>query len=131
MSAAERFQDEVVAGRTAWITVLRPDGSPHTTPIWFLVRGERIWMASSTVNRKVQLLLADPRCSLAIDGTASRPHVAEGTVAVHDIGADDEVIAALAAKYRGWDPTDEAQDGPRVLLELTVTRWLLGGPPAR
>jgi PPOX class probable F420-dependent enzyme len=114
---------------TAWLTTVRPDGSPHTTPIWFVVDGERIWMASSTVNKKVQFLAADPRCSFALDGSGMEPHVAEGTVTIHPIDVRADVIDALAAKYRGWDATDEAQDGPRVLLELVVDRWLLGGPP--
>jgi F420H(2)-dependent biliverdin reductase len=117
--------------RTAWLTTLRTDGSPHTTPIWFVADGERIWMASSTVNRKVQHLAADPRASLSIDGTGSAPQVAEGTVTIHDLAGREPIVAALAAKYVGWDPTDEAQDGPRVLLELDVRRWLLGGPGRR
>jgi len=124
---------EALRSRTAWLTTLRPDGSPHTTPIWFvaddeLVGGERIWMASSTVNRKVQHLAADPRASLSIDGTGSAPQVAEGLVTIHELAGHEPIVRALAAKYVGWDPTDEAQDGPRVLLELQVRRWLLGGP---
>ena len=37
------------------------------------------------------------------------------------------LVALFAEKYDGWDATDETQDGPRVLLEVPVDRWLLAG----
>jgi len=112
----------------AWLTTLRRDGSPHTTPVWFLLINETFWVASSTANVKVGNILRDPRVSLAVDGTGARPHVAEGRVTVHRRVRDfPHVFALLAEKYNGWDAADESQDGPRVLLEVPVQRWLLGG----
>ena len=112
-----------------WLSVPRPSGPPHTTPVWFVLVDGRIWIASSTVNRKVQLLQDHPSVSLAVDGSGSEPSVAEGTATIHhDLDRFPSILAALAEKHPGWDPADPEQDGPRVLVEVAVTRWLMGGP---
>ena len=110
----------------AWLTTLRWDGSPHTAPVWFLLADGTFWIASSTVNVKVKNILSDPRVSLAIDGSVARPYVAEGHARVHDgFRAHAHLVAQFADKYDGWDATDERLDGPRVLIEVPVDRWLL------
>lgn len=114
---------------TAWLTTLRPDGSPHSTPVWFVRVDEGLWFSSPARSRKVLHLLGDPRMSLCLDATADHPQVAEGTVVVHeDPLARPDVLDALAAKYSGWNAADPTEHGPRVLVEITVARWLLGGP---
>ncbi|MGC0363920.1 PPOX class probable F420-dependent enzyme [Rhodococcus sp. 27YEA15] len=111
-----------------WLTTLRSDGSPHTTPVWFLLHENIFWIVSSTANAKVRNLAADPRVSIAVDGSASDdPRVAEGLATVHhEIERFDRLVRLFAVKYGGWDATDESLDGPRVLVEVRVTRWLLG-----
>ena len=110
----------------AWLTTLRKDGSPHTTPVWFLFENDKFWIASSTVNVKVKNLARDPRVSIAIDGSGAHPCVAQGRARIHhQVHDHPRLIALFAAKYAGWDATDERQDGPRVLLEIPVDRWLL------
>ncbi|GAB3911699.1 hypothetical protein GCM10011575_28880 [Microlunatus endophyticus] len=110
-----------------WLTTLRRDGSAHTTPVWFLLKEDTFWIASSTVNVKVRNILQDPRVSIAVDGTGRSPVVAEGSARVHrEVEAFPELIEAFAVKYSGWDATEETQDGPRVVLEVPVVRWLLG-----
>lgn len=117
----------IASAPCAWLTTLRRNGSPHTTPVWFLLTDETFWIASSTVNVKVQNILLDPRVSLAIDGTGAQPHVAQGRAFVRGTGNFPHLVALLTEKYDGWDATDETQDGPRVLLEVPVDRWLLAG----
>ena len=112
----------------AWLTTLRRDGSPHTTPVWFLLIDDTFWVASSTANAKVGNVVRDPRVSLAVDGTGAQPHVAQGRVTVHQrLEEHPHLVQRLAEKYDGWDAADERQDGPRVLLEIPVDRWLLAG----
>jgi hypothetical protein len=69
----------------------------------------------------------DPHVSLAVDGTSARPYVAQGRALLRPIAEHPDLVAGLAAKYDGWDATDESQDGPGVLLEIRVDRWLLTG----
>lgn len=112
----------------AWLTTLRPDGSPHTTPVWFLLKGHTLWIASSRGNLKVRNIANDPRVSIAVDGSGARPHVAQGHARLHhDIATHALRVAQFAEKYDGWDVADERQDGPRVLIEVSVERWLLAG----
>lgn len=111
----------------AWLTTLRPDGSPHTTPVWFVVVDGAFWIASAAANQKIKNVASDPRVSIAIDGSGAQPHVAQGRARMHANLADFSVIVSrFAQKYSGWDAGDESQDGPRILLEVPVDRWLLG-----
>lgn len=111
-----------------WLTTLRPDGSPHTTPVWFVHDAATWWIGTPERSVKVRNVLTDPRVSLALqDGDA--PVVAEGLARVHRRDFPGQVVSRFAAKYAGWDVTDPQQppSGPRVLLEIAVSRWLLAG----
>ncbi|SFK03227.1 TIGR03618 family F420-dependent PPOX class oxidoreductase [Cellulomonas sp. KH9] len=129
---AEPEREPLTAAPCAWLTTLRRDGSAHVTPVWFLHDPGTFWIASSTVNVKVANIRRDPRVVLAIDGSGPRPVVAQGRARVHhDIGSYPTLLARFAGKYGGWDAADPRQDGPRVLLEVQVDRWLLGPGTAR
>jgi hypothetical protein len=109
-----------------WLTTLRADGSPHTTPVWFVYLDERVWIATGERNTKVSNIVGDDRVSMAVDGTAPSPLVGEGRVLMHAVeSAPGRVREGLAAKYDGWDVRDPSPDGRRVILEVVVERWLL------
>ncbi|MEV4710526.1 pyridoxamine 5'-phosphate oxidase family protein [Micromonospora sp. NPDC049374] len=112
--------------RVVWICTLRPDGSPHLTPVWFhYVEGEW-WIGSGERNRKVHNIAADPRVSLALpDGDA--PVVAEGEASIVRQPFPPDVVEALRRRYDGWDVTVDGPDGRYVLLRVVVTRWLMAG----
>ncbi|MEG3634690.1 pyridoxamine 5'-phosphate oxidase family protein [Micromonospora palythoicola] len=112
--------------RVVWICTLRPDGSPHLTPVWFhYVEGEW-WIGTGERNRKVRNIAADPRVSLALpDGDA--PVVAEGEASIVRRPFPPEVVEALRRRYGGWDVTVDGPDGRYVLLRVVVTRWLMAG----
>lgn len=62
--------------RNAWLCTVRPDGSPHMTPVWFIYQVATWWIGSSERNLKVRNVVTEPRVSLALeDGVA--PVVAE------------------------------------------------------
>lgn len=113
--------------RILWCCTLRPDGSPHLTPVWFAHVEGTFWIGTAARSVKVRNVRADPRVSLALpDGDA--PVVAEGDAVVRTSGYPDAVVAALAAKYDGWDVRDPLGDGsPGALLEVRVRRWLMAG----
>ena len=118
----------VSKARIGWLTTLRPDGSPHTTPVWFVFDEKSIWIATGHRNVKVANVRSDPRVSIAIDGSAAAPLVAEGNAELMDVAATDRgVVAAFAEKYDGWDIGDESVDGARVVVRVIVSRWLLAG----
>lgn len=121
------IRDQLERAKNAWMCTLRPDGSPHLTPVWFVYRADVWWIGSGRRNVKVRNVVADPRVSLALeDGGA--PVVAEGIARVHDRDFPEDIVAAFAEKYDGWDVTAVVQPGgDRVLLEISVGRWLLAG----
>ena len=111
----------------AWFTTLRSDGSPHTTPAWFVFDENCFWIATGRGNRKVTNLEGDPRVSIAIDGSASSPLVAQGRATIVDMAEAPQVVFdGLASKYDGWDARDNSIDGERVLLKVSIELWLLG-----
>ncbi|WP_327296390.1 MULTISPECIES: pyridoxamine 5'-phosphate oxidase family protein [unclassified Streptomyces] len=118
--------DRLATERNVWLCGVRPDGSPHVTPVWFVFLRGSWWIGVDSGSVKVRNLRADPRASLALeDGRV--PVVAEGEVQLHRDGFPAEVMAAFSAKY-AWDVTvPDRPDGGRVLLQVTVRRWLLLG----
>ncbi|ALG15009.1 pyridoxamine 5'-phosphate oxidase [Kibdelosporangium phytohabitans] len=122
---ADRLRGE----RNVWLCTLRPDGSPHVTPVWFVHTGETFWISSGVRNVKVRNIINDPRVSLALED-GDEPAVAEGQARVHHGPLRTDVLAAIAAKYDGWDAAAEVHPfGARVLVEVPVTRWLLTSGP--
>ncbi|MEU5257734.1 pyridoxamine 5'-phosphate oxidase family protein [Amycolatopsis sp. NPDC021455] len=119
--------DRLGQDRNVWLCTLRGDGSPHVTPVWFAYLGDAFWIGSGERNVKVRNVVNDPRVSLALED-GDKPVVAEGRARVHRGALREDVLAALSAKYDGWDAGAEiAPFGPRVLLEVPVGRWLLKG----
>jgi len=111
-----------------WLCTLRPDGIPHVTPVWLVYEAGMWWIGTAERSVKVRNVLADARVSLALeDGDA--PVVAEGVARCHRRDFPEHVVSRFAAKYGGWDITDPEQQptGGRVLLDITVSRWLLSG----
>lgn len=109
--------------RAVWLSANRPSGAPHTTPVWFVVVSDAIWISIAAHRRTVALLRRDPRVSVAFDGTADIGGlVGEGTATVHEIGAEPDVLVAFAARY-GWDAAG-VSEGPRVLVRIELSRWL-------
>ncbi|MGC4804062.1 pyridoxamine 5'-phosphate oxidase family protein [Micromonospora sp. DT233] len=112
--------------RIVWLCTLRPDGSPHLTPVWFLYRDDGWWICTQERNRKVRNLLADPRVSLALPDGVS-PVVAEGTASVVRPPFPASVVDGFRREY-DWDITTPAGPaGENVLLRVTVSRWLMAG----
>ncbi|MGA5449475.1 pyridoxamine 5'-phosphate oxidase family protein [Streptomyces umbrinus] len=119
-------RERLVRERNVWLCTVRPDGSPHVTPVWFVFRRDRWWIGVDGVSVKVRNLERFPRVSLALeDGTS--PVVAEGEAVLRRGLFPEEVLEAFAEKY-AWDVSaPRTPDGERVLLEVSVRRWLLAG----
>lgn len=109
----------------AWLTTICPDGAPHVTPVWFVESGGDFWVGTARSNVKVRNVERDGRVALAFIGSAGSPNVAEGTASIVAVSSGaQEVRDAFAAKYEGWDVSDESVDGPRVLIRIVVRKWM-------
>ncbi|MFH8409042.1 pyridoxamine 5'-phosphate oxidase family protein [Streptomyces sp. NPDC018019] len=126
--------------RIAWLCTLRPDGSPHVTPVWFVFVRGTWWIGADGASVKARNAGKDPRVSLALEG-GEAPVVAEGRARVWHAPMEGgtpsaagseppfppDVVAAFLAKY-DWDVTVPERPGAdRVLFEVPVGRWLLAG----
>lgn len=121
-------RDRLATEKNVWLCTVRPDGSPHVTPVWFVFLRGRWWIGADGGSVKVRNVEKFARVSVALED-GRFPVVAEGTAVVRrgspPFPAD--VTEAFAAKY-GWDVTVPHGPGEtRVLLEITVRRWLLAG----
>ncbi|UNO42334.1 pyridoxamine 5'-phosphate oxidase family protein [Streptomyces sp. MST-110588] len=112
--------------QNVWLCTVRPDGSAHVTPVWFVYESSRWWIGADSSSVKVRNIRTEPRVSLALED-GRFPVVAEGNAApIHD-RFPPEVVTAFDEKY-GWDVTAPTRPGSvRVLLEVRVRRWLLSG----
>lgn len=109
MTASEQhaFLDE--RGILMRIAVVRADGSPLVTPIWFMHRDNAIWFTPREKSEWFGCLRRDPRVSLCIDEQPSpyRKVIVEGQAElVYDVGNDDawrDLYRDIAVKYVGTE----------------------------
>lgn len=129
------------------IAVVRPDGSPLVTPLWFLHRDGAIWFTPRERAEWFTCLRNDPRAALCIDEQPLpyRKVMVEGQAElVHDIGEDDawrDLYRDIARRYVPAHDADAYVDNTineqrglfrMVLAESKVRSWRLpvGDDPA-
>ena len=85
----------------AYFTTVRPDGRPHTVPVWFAWDGASILVFSKPNDLKVRNLRQNPAVTLALDnvGASSQPVVVEGTAALVESAAITAMLPVYSAKY--------------------------------
>lgn len=120
-AAFERIADDAYS----WFTSVRADGRPHVVPMWHVVHGNRIYVATPpeavkvaniAMNPAVVVALADPADVVRVDGWA-----------IESIGALPEVSPYFFTKY-GWNPGGEPE-GTFTVIEVTprvVSTWTDG-----
>lgn len=98
----------------AVVTTLRPDGSPHSTPVWVDCADGQVSFNTARGRAKERHILADPRVSLTVvdPGEPYRWLSITGTAELVDEGADAQ-IDALAKKYLGADKYPFRREGER------------------
>lgn len=112
------------------IAVVRADGSPLVTPIWFIYEDDAIYFTPREHSEWFTCLRRDPRVALCIDEQALpyRKVLLEGSAElVHDVGNDDEwreLYRRIARRYVGDDGAEayvtNTIDQPRGLFRLPL-----------
>ena len=106
--AAERLRDEHVA----WLTTVRADGQPQSTPVWFLWDGRTFLLYSQPGAQKVRNVTANPKVSLHLgdDGAGDDVVTFEGTATVEPGTPRADRVEEYLAKYQtaiealGYEP---------------------------
>jgi PPOX class probable F420-dependent enzyme len=105
------WRDFVMTGtRTGKLAVTRADGSPHVTPVWFVLDGDDVVFTTHETSLKGKALRRDPRASMAVDDQLP-PYsfvLIEGPVTLSEVPAElRKWSAVLGARYMGADRADE------------------------
>lgn len=106
-------------------TTLRPDGSPHSTPVWVDVDEDGVSFNTAWPRAKPRHLARDPRVSLVVVDPKDelRWLGIRGTATILDEGANDQ-IDRLARKYRGHDSYRSHREGEtRVTVRISPS-WI-------
>lgn len=112
------------------IAVVRPDGTPLVTPIWFIYEDGAIYFTPREMSEWFACLRHDPKVALCIDeqNMPYRKVLLEGSAElVHDVGQDDvwrDQYRRIAQRYV---PAEAAEayvqntiDQPRGLYRLSL-----------
>ena len=87
-----------------WLTTVRPNGQPQTSPVWFLHDDGEILIYSKAGTARTANIAANPRVSLSLDGNGEGGDIVsiEGK-ARFDTGAPPaDRMAAYREKYAGY-----------------------------
>jgi PPOX class probable F420-dependent enzyme len=131
MSDDERRAFLMQGTRTAKVATTRKDGSPHVTPIWFVLDGDDVIFTTHESSVKGKALTRDPKVSIAVDDQEP-PYsfvMIDGTATLtRDY---DELVAwatKIGGRYMGADRAEEfgkrnGVDG-ELLVRVTPTKTI-------
>ncbi len=111
-------------------TALRPNGAPHTSPIWYEYDGGKFYCWAIASGVKVRNVRANPRVALCI-ATHDEPHayvIAEGTCEVVTDGVAERGMT-IARRYYGEERgnqfvQDTMASSEMVLLVVSPARMV-------
>jgi len=101
-----------------WLTTVRADGQPQSSPVWFLWDGETFLVFSQPSAQKLRNLAANPRVAVHLesDGTGDEVLTVDGTAAVDTEVPPSDQLEEYRVKYRegiqamGSTPAELARD---------------------
>ncbi|MBC9728167.1 PPOX class F420-dependent oxidoreductase [Streptomyces sp. TRM68367] len=117
--------------RTGKLSTIRADGSPHVTPIWFLLDGDEVVFNTGKDSVKGRNLARDGRVALCVD--YDRPPysfvILRGRARLsEDLDALRHWAARIGARYMGEDRAEEfgARNGVpgELLVRVTIDKVL-------
>jgi len=113
MSREEWWEFAGAGTRTGKIAIVRADGSPHVTPIWFLLNetpdGDELVFSTGRDSMKAKAFRRDPRISLAVDDQAPPYAFVQFTAEVTLHEDLDEMLkwaTALGGRYMGAEQAE-------------------------
>jgi PPOX class probable F420-dependent enzyme len=102
-----------------WLATVRPNGTPHQVPIWFVWVAGKIYLCTGADSVKVRNLMQNPRVSLALED-GSQPLVIEGRA--RPIGAASRPVVEAFKKKYDWNISTDREYNQVVEIEPTKIR---------
>jgi PPOX class probable F420-dependent enzyme len=120
-NAAKLFRDR----NWGVVITMRPDGTPHSTPVWIDTDGEHVIFNTAIGRAKERNLRRDPRVVITVLPSADPQSgyvTVEGPVEFIDEGAAEH-LDRMAQKYLGEEKYPWPQPGQqRVIVRVTPER---------
>ncbi len=95
-------EERLRSNEMVWLTTIRPDGRPHSVPVWFLWESATILIFSKPNTQKIRNLRQNHSVTLALDDTKKGHDVVilEGTAELLGQGDRSVTLQAYGEKYR-------------------------------
>src|SRR5258706_5932062 len=93
-------EERLRSNEMIWLVTVRPDGRPHSIPVWFLWEGATILIFSKRNTQKIRNLRQNPSVTLTLDDTKKGVVILEGTAELLGQGEGREALQAYGEKYR-------------------------------
>jgi PPOX class probable F420-dependent enzyme len=104
MTLDPQIERRLQTEQNLWLATVRPNGSPHLVPIWFVWVAGKIYLCTGADSVKVRNLRQNPQVSIALEDGA-QPIVIEGRAQSIE-RADAAVVNEFQRKYE-WDITND------------------------
>jgi PPOX class probable F420-dependent enzyme len=103
----------------ATVATLDPDGSPHTSVVWYVRDGDDLLFSTQSTRRKARNLARDPRISLSVFDAAN-PYAAVDIRGTAELAVDEDraLPRRLSQRYLGEDPPPEPEDVVRLVVRV-------------
>ncbi|MFL6076267.1 MAG: PPOX class F420-dependent oxidoreductase [Mycobacteriales bacterium] len=109
--------------RTGKLAVVRADGRPHVTPVWFVLDGTDLLFNTAATSLKGKALRRDPRVSITVDDQVppySFVKIDGAAEIVDDLAELRRWATAIGGRYMGADRAEEFGERNGVPGELLV-----------
>jgi predicted pyridoxine 5'-phosphate oxidase superfamily flavin-nucleotide-binding protein len=113
----------------ARVSTIDPDGYPHTVPIWFILDGDDIVIATGHESRKIRNIRANPKGAVAIGGEPEdnrhidyeQGYLFQGDFTIED-DPDQVWIRRITNHYRDDDRIEQdiAKWGAHTAIRLKI-----------
>ncbi len=109
--SAQEIEDFLSEGNIARIATVKPDNSPHVTPVWYLWENNQLWMTIPKDSVKARNIRQNNKVAVAIDTdkAPSKAVIIEGTTKIEELTSEMErkIDRRMAAKYVKPEYLDE------------------------
>jgi PPOX class probable F420-dependent enzyme len=119
MTLDPQIERRLQTEQNLWLATVRPNGSPHLVPIWFVWVAGKIYVCTGADSVKVRNLRQNPQVSIALEDGA-QPIVIEGRAQPIG-GAPQPVIEAFKKKY-DWGITGDEMYTQVIEIQPTKIR---------
>jgi PPOX class probable F420-dependent enzyme len=120
----QEWHDFVSAGtRTGKVATVRADGSPHITPVWFVLDGDDLLFNTGKGSVTGRVLARDPRVAIAVDDETppfARVLLHGEATLSEDLDEVRKWAAPIGGRYMGADRAAEFGERNAVPGELLV-----------